>query len=136
MSDHDAVVVGAGPNGLAAAITLAEAGRSVLVVEAADEPGGGARTAELTLPGFRHDVCSAIHPLGKASPFFSSLPLASYGLEWIEPEVQAAHALGGDRAAPLLRSMDETAAGLNDRRGWRRSCSASRWDRRATPSPS
>ena len=120
MAEHDAVVVGSGPNGLAAAITLAEAGRHVLVVEAADEPGGGARTAELTLPGFRHDVCSAIHPLGKASPFFSSLPLAQHGLEWVEPEVQAAHALGGDRAAALLRSMEETAEGLGDRRGWRR----------------
>jgi phytoene dehydrogenase-like protein len=120
MADQDAVVVGSGPNGLAAAITLAEAGRRVLVIEAADEPGGGARTAELTLPGFRHDVCSAIHPLGKASPFFCSLPLARHGLEWLEPEVQAAHALGGDRAAVLLRSMDETAAALDDRRGWRR----------------
>jgi phytoene dehydrogenase-like protein len=120
VAEHDAVVVGSGPNGLAAAITLAEAGRRVLVVEAADEPGGGARTSELTLPGFRHDVCSAIHPLGKASPFFSSLGLERYGLEWLEPEIQAAHALGGDRAATLLRSMDETAAGLGDRRGWRR----------------
>src|SRR4051795_1643260 len=71
----DAVVVGAGPNGLAAAVTLAQAGRSVLVLEAADTIGGGARTAELTLPGFRHDICSAIHPLGAASPFFDSLGL-------------------------------------------------------------
>src|SRR5688572_5217971 len=75
VAEHDAIVVGAGPNGLAAAVTLAQAGRDVLVVEAADEPGGGARTAELTLPGFRHDVCSAIHPLGKASPFLSRLGL-------------------------------------------------------------
>ena len=120
MPDQDAVVIGSGPNGLAAAITLAEAGRRVLVIEAADEPGGGARTAELTLPGFRHDVCSAIHPLGKASPFFSRLLLARHGLEWLEPEVQAAHALGGDRAAVLLRSMDETGSALGDRRGWRR----------------
>jgi phytoene dehydrogenase-like protein len=120
VAEQDAVVVGSGPNGLAAAITLAEAGRRVLVVEAADEPGGGARTKELTLPGFRHDVCSAIHPLGRASPFFASLPLAKHGLEWLEPEIQAAHALGGDRAAPLLRSMDETGEALGDRRGWRR----------------
>jgi len=120
VAEHDAVVVGAGPNGLAAAITLAQAGRSVLVVEAAEEPGGGARTAELTLPGFRHDVCSAVHPLGKASPFFSSLPLAQRGLEWLEPEIQAAHALGGDRAATLLRSMEETGEAVGDPRGWRR----------------
>jgi phytoene dehydrogenase-like protein len=120
VAEHDAVVVGAGPNGLAAAITLAEAGRRVLVIEAADEAGGGARTAELTLPGFRHDVCSAVHPLGAASPFFGRLPLAQHGLEWLEPEIQAAHALGGDRAAPLLRSMDATGEGLDDRRGWRR----------------
>jgi phytoene dehydrogenase-like protein len=118
--EHDAVVVGAGPNGLAAAITLAQAGRDVLVVEAADEPGGGARTYELTLPGFHHDVCSAIHPLGKASPFFAGLPLEEHGLQWLEPEVQAAQAMGGDRAAVLLRSMDETGDALEDRKGWRR----------------
>jgi phytoene dehydrogenase-like protein len=120
VSEHDAVVVGAGPNGLAAAITLAQAGRDVLVVEAADEPGGGARTYELTLPGFHHDVCSAIHPLGKASPFFAGLPLEEHGLQWLEPEVQAAQAMGGDRAAVLLRSMDETGDALEDRKGWRR----------------
>lgn len=120
MPEHDAVVVGSGPNGLAAAITLAQAGRDVLVVEAAGEPGGGARTYELTLPGFHHDVCSAIHPLGKASPFFASLPLEEHGLQWLEPEVQAAQAMGGDQAAVLLRSMDETGDALGDRRGWRR----------------
>ena len=121
MADHDAIVVGAGPNGLAAAITLAQAGRDVLVVEAADEPGGGARTAELTLSGFRHDVCSAIHPLGRASPFFTSLGLERHGLEWLEPEVQAAHLLdGAGRTAVLLRSMEETGERLGDRRGWRR----------------
>src|SRR6187200_2300051 len=81
----DAIVVGSGPNGLAAAIALARQKRSVLVVEAAHMPGGGARTAELTLPGFQHDVCSAIHPMALASPFLSSLPLAEFGLEWIHP---------------------------------------------------
>jgi phytoene dehydrogenase-like protein len=110
--EYDAVVVGAGPNGLAAATTLAEGGASVLVVEAKETIGGGARTAELTLPGFRHDVCSAIHPMGVTSPYFSSLPLAEHGLEWLHPEVQAAHPLGGDRAAVLLRSVDETVAAL------------------------
>ena len=82
---YDAVIVGAGPNGLAAAITLARAGRSVVVLEARDTVGGGARSAQLTLPGFVHDVCSAVHPLGVGSPFFRGLPLADYGLEWILP---------------------------------------------------
>src|SRR4051812_31887799 len=88
MSEHawDAVVIGAGPNGLAAAIALAQAGRSVLVLEAEATLGGGARTAELTLPGFRHDICSTIQPLGVSSPFFSTLPLAEHGLEWVYPE--------------------------------------------------
>ena len=80
-NDYDAIVVGAGPNGLAAAITLAREGLSVLVLEAKDTIGGGTRTAELTLPGFAHDVCSAVHPLGVGSPFFRSLPLDNYGLE-------------------------------------------------------
>jgi phytoene dehydrogenase-like protein len=110
----DAIVVGAGPNGLAAAIELARAGRSVLVCERAPTVGGGARTAELTLPGYRHDVCSAIHPLAAGSPFLRSLPLAEHGLELLEPEVQAAHPLGGDRAAVLHRSLAQTAAGLGE----------------------
>ena len=79
----DAVVVGSGPNGLSAAVELALNGASVLVLEASDTIGGGTRTAELTLPGFRHDVCSGAHPLGQLSPFFSTLPLTDYGLEWI-----------------------------------------------------
>jgi phytoene dehydrogenase-like protein len=108
----DAVVVGAGPNGLAAAIELARAGRSVLLCERNETIGGGARTAELTLPGFRHDVCSAIHPLALGSPFLRTLPLAEHGLELLPPEVQAAHPLDGGRAAVLHRSLDETAAGL------------------------
>lgn len=80
---YDTVVVGSGPNGLAAAITLAQQGKSVVVFEAQDTIGGGSRTKELTLPGFQHDVCSAIHPLGVGSPFFRNLPLEQYGLEWI-----------------------------------------------------
>src|SRR6266536_3243483 len=82
---YDAIVVGSGPNGLAAAITLAQTGRSVVVFEARDTIGGGSRSMELTLPGFIHDVCSAIHPLGLGSPFFRTLPLEQYGLHWIHP---------------------------------------------------
>jgi phytoene dehydrogenase-like protein len=108
----DAVIVGAGPNGLAAAIELARAGRSVLVCERNETIGGGARTAELTLPGYRHDLCSAIHPLALGSPFLRTLPLSEHGLELLEPEVQAAHPLDGGRAAVLRRSLEETAAGL------------------------
>lgn len=112
MSAFDAIVVGGGPNGLAAAITLARAGRSVLVREAKDRLGGGARTAELTLPGFHHDICSAIHPLGVASPFFRSLPLSDFGLQWIHPELPLAHPIADDRAARVSRSLDETAEGF------------------------
>jgi phytoene dehydrogenase-like protein len=108
----DAVVVGAGPNGLAAAITMARAGRSVLVLEAAETIGGGARTAELTLPGFRHDVCSTIHTLAEASPCFSELPLAEHGLELIVPPAPLAHPLDDGTAVMLERSVEATAAGL------------------------
>jgi len=109
---YDAIVVGSGPNGLAAAITLARAGRSVLVLEAEDTIGGGARSAELTLPGFIHDRCSAIHPLAVASPFFRSLPLDRYGLEWITPPAALAHPLDDGTAVILERSVDATAAVL------------------------
>ncbi len=109
---YDAVVVGSGPNGLAAAITLAREGCSVLVVEAAETVGGGMRSAELTLPGFVHDVCSAIHPLGVASPLFLSLPLEEHGLHWIHPELPLAHPLPNDEAALVHRSLDETAIGF------------------------
>jgi phytoene dehydrogenase-like protein len=103
----DAVVVGAGPNGLAAAIELARAGRSVVVYERADQVGGGARTAELTLPGFHHDVCSAIHPLAAGSPALRGL-----GVEFLHGEIEAAHPLDGAQAVALHRSVRETAIGL------------------------
>ncbi len=109
---YDAVIVGSGPNGLAAAITLARAGRSVLVIEGRDTVGGGMRTAELTLPGFRHDICSAVHPLGMGSPFFRSLPLEAHGLRWIQPDAPLTHPLDYGQAVVLDRSFDATAAYL------------------------
>jgi phytoene dehydrogenase-like protein len=110
--DFDAVVVGSGPNGLAAAIELARSGWSVCIFEARDTIGGGARSAELTQPGFVHDVCSAIHPLAFASPFFKSLPLSKHGLEWINPPAAVAHPLDDGTAAVLELSLERTAAGL------------------------
>jgi phytoene dehydrogenase-like protein len=111
-TEYDAVVVGSGPNGLGAAIRLAQAGRSVLVLEAAETPGGGCRTAELTLPGFLHDVCAAVHPLGLGSPFFRTLPLAEHGLSWIHPDAPLAHPFDDGPAALLERSVSDTAATL------------------------
>jgi len=116
---------------LSAAVTLAAAGRSVLVVEGRDTVGGGTRTAELTLPGFRHDVCSAIHPLAAGSPYLSQLPLERYGLRWLQPELPLAHPLDGGRAGVLHRSVDETADGLGaDAKAYRRwvGSIAERWD--------
>ena len=109
---YDAVVIGAGPNGLAAAVTLAEAGCSTLVVEAADTVGGGCRTAESTLPGFRHDVCATSHPLGRGSPFLRALPLARHGLRWVHPPAPAAHPLDDGQVVTLHRSAERTARGL------------------------
>jgi phytoene dehydrogenase-like protein len=110
---YDAIVVGSGPNGLAAAVTLAQEGLSVVVFEAKSTIGGGTRSAELTLPGFIHDVCSAIHPLGLGSPFFRALPLAKHGLEWIHPLAPLAHPFDDGTAAVLEHSIDATGRTLD-----------------------
>src|SRR4051812_17532417 len=110
---HDALVVGSGPNGLAAAITLAERGRSVLVLEAAERAGGAVATEELTLPGFRHDTFSSVYPAAAASPVFARMQLERHGLRWVHPRYCYAHPLPGGRAAVLARSLDETAANLD-----------------------
>ncbi len=109
---YDAIVIGSGPNGLAAAIKLAQNNLSVLIVEAASEIGGGMRSMELTLPGFTHDVCSAIHPLVIASPFFKTLPLDKFGLEFIQPAASLAHPLDDGTAVLLEKSVTETAENL------------------------
>ncbi|MDQ3370190.1 MAG: NAD(P)/FAD-dependent oxidoreductase [Myxococcota bacterium] len=110
--DRDVVVVGAGPNGLAAANAFVRAGLSTLVVEASDTPGGGSRTSELTEPGFLHDVCSTVHPLGLASPWFRKLDLEGAGLEWVHPATPLAHLLPDGDAVLLEKSLDATAAQL------------------------
>jgi phytoene dehydrogenase-like protein len=118
--DYDAIVVGSGPNGLAAAITLQREGLSVLLIEAKSTIGGGLRSARLTLPGFTHDICSAIHPMAVASPFFQSLPLARYGLEYIHPVIPAAHPFDEGAAALLHRSPGKTARLLGeDEAAWK-----------------
>lgn len=109
---YDVIVVGSGPNGLGAAITLQQKGLSVLIVEAKATIGGGLRSEELTLPGFKHDICSAIHPLAAASPLFSTLPLHEHGLTFIQPELAAAHPLDNGKAAILSNSLEETALSL------------------------
>jgi phytoene dehydrogenase-like protein len=108
----DAIVVGAGPNGLAAAVVLARASRRVVVYEAQSDIGGGCKSEPLTLPGFVHDVCSAIHPMGVASPLFRSLPLREHGLEWVEPSAMMAHPFDDQPAAVVERSLGDTAARL------------------------
>ena len=127
----DALVVGAGPNGLAAAIVLAQAGCRVTVIEAAHQVGGGARSGELTLPGFTHDICAGIFPLGIGSPFFRTLPLSRHGLEWIQPDAPLAHPLDDGTVAVLERSVDKTAAALgHDGPVWREVIGslAEKWD--------
>src|ERR687894_2907880 len=118
---YDAVVVGSGPNGLGAAVELARNGRRVAVLEAADTIGGGTRSAEITLPGFVHDLGSAIQPLGYSSPFFGSLPLEEHGLEWVHPEAPLAHPFDDGTAAVQERSTEETGATLGqDAEAYRR----------------
>ena len=112
--DFDAVIVGSGPNGLAAAITLQQPGLSVLIIEAKKTLGGGLCSAELTLPGFVHDVCSAVHPLAVSSPFFSTLPLNNFILEYIFPTIAAAHPFDDGSAAALFQSITKTAETLNN----------------------
>ena len=113
----DAVVIGSGPKGLAAAIEMARAGCSVAVFEAADAIGGGTRTRELTLPGFVHDVCSAIHPLAVCSPFFKNLNLEQLGLEWIHPTLPLAHPIDGANAVAAASARKARVAGFIDSSG-------------------
>ncbi len=130
MKHYDALIIGSGPNGLAAAIRLAQAGKRVLVYEANETIGGGSRSAELTLPGFIHDTCSAIHPLGIGSPFFKTLPLEQYGLQWIQPSAPLAHVWDDGTAVMLECDVHATARGLRrDGAMWSRIFSplASRW---------
>jgi phytoene dehydrogenase-like protein len=128
---YDAVIVGAGPNGLAAAVRLAQEKLSVLVIEGARTVGGGVRSAELTLPGFTHDVCSAIHPLALGSPFLRQIPLEKHGLRWVQPELPLAHPLPNSSAALLDRSLEKTAEEFGqDAKAYRRTFSrlVSNWD--------
>lgn len=114
MGAYDAIVIGSGPNGLAAAIVLAKEGQKVLVIEGRHSIGGGTRTEELTLPGYYHDHCSAVHPLGVLSPFLKSLPLEKHGLTWIYPEVSVAHPLDGEPSVLLTKSVRDTATYLEE----------------------
>ncbi len=123
---YDAIIVGSGPNGLAAAITLAQSGAKVLVIEGKATVGGGMRTAELTLPGFQHDICSAVHPLGMGSPFFADLPLAQYGLDWLPPEIPLAHPFDDGSAVALYENLAATGASIGGEDG-------QRWQRAMQP---
>jgi phytoene dehydrogenase-like protein len=114
LNNYDAIIIGSGPNGLAAAITLQQAGVSVLLLEGKDTIGGGLRSAEITLPGYLHDICSAIHPMAVASPFLSTLPLKEHGLEFITPAIAAAHPFDDGTAAVLKNSLEETAQLLGE----------------------
>ena len=116
-SSYDAVVVGSGPNGLAAAIVAARCGLSTVVFEGSDRVGGGTRSAELTIPGFLHDTCSAVHPMARASELFRQLPLEEFGLRWITPPAAAAHPLDSGEAVLLWNGLEETAARLGKDRG-------------------
>src|SRR3954466_3689373 len=126
----DAVVIGSGPNGLSGAIALAQAGCKVVVFEANATIGGGVRSEALTLPGFIHDTCSAVHPFAVASPFWRTLPLATYGLEWIQPRVMLAHPFDNEAAVTLTKSVEDTATALGrDKDAWLRTVGhvARRW---------
>jgi phytoene dehydrogenase-like protein len=134
-SKYDAIVVGSGPNGLAAAITIAKAGHSVLLMEQKETLGGGTRTAEITLPGFKHDICSAIHPMAAASPFFRTLDLSRHGLEWVYPPASIAHPLDDGTAILLERSVETTAENLDvDSKAYRKLMRplVSDWDKLAS----
>ncbi|MEM6348288.1 MAG: NAD(P)/FAD-dependent oxidoreductase [Bacteroidota bacterium] len=121
MPDYDAVVIGSGPNGLSAAIELARNGAKVMVLEGHEEIGGGTRTAELTLPGFQHDYCSAVHPMGVLSPYWKALPLAEHGLEWVYSQASVAHPLDDEPAVMLYRSVEQTMANLGeDAAAWKK----------------